>query len=158
MMDGTRVATNSLAAAAIAPSSGGARREGSVWSAAGTWSMSAASFGLATSGPSEPSGRFAPATLRFFFCCDFERGVGGGAPGTMRWAGGAAASDMVVEDVENDEQRATVLYEDWSDTGLEDSRVVDKSRLEDETKFVNLLGAKVKSEMTATQEFENWME
>lgn len=69
------------------------------------WSMSAASFGLTTSGPSEPSGRFVPATLRFFFCCDFERGVGGGAPGTMRWEGGAA-SDIVSEDVEDDEQRA----------------------------------------------------
>src|SRR5258706_11192586 len=102
-------ATISLAAAATALSSGEARREGSVWSAEGTWSMSAASFGLATSGPSSPSGRFVPATLRFFFCCDFERGVGGGAPGTMRWAGGAA-SDIVcrvgVEDVEKDEWRA----------------------------------------------------
>ena len=115
MMDEERLATISLAAAATALSSRGEKREGSVCSAEGIWSMRAASFGLATSGPSEPSGRFAPATLRFFFCCDFERGVGGGAPGTMRWDGGGASD--IVSEAWRTMSRELDLFEDWNETG-----------------------------------------
>ena len=66
IMDGAMSAAFSRAAAATA-SSGGTRRAGFVLSSVGPWSMKAASFGLATSRPCEPSERLGPTTLWFIF-------------------------------------------------------------------------------------------